>query len=178
MINTIKELKRRDQKTQHEFYKMFSPLLFRVAYRYLNNEQDAGSVVNIGFYNIFRNIEKFTYTNQEMLVGWMKKIIINEALTVLRKKHDYINIDELNHEISQASYCADNILTAEDYYRIIQELPNNLRTVFNLYAIEGYSHSEIAFKLGVKESSSRVYLLRARKSLQESISIKPIYHEQ
>ena len=178
MINTIKQLKRKNQKTQHEFYKMFSSLLFRVAYRYVNNEQDAGSIVNIGFCNIFQNIKNFTYTNQEMLVAWMKKIIVNEALTLLRKQHEYTNIEELNYEISQTCYHADNNLTAEDYYKLIQSLPNNLRTVFNLYAIEGYSHNEIANKLGIEESSSRVYLVRARKSLQQLLSTKPNYHEQ
>jgi RNA polymerase sigma-70 factor (ECF subfamily) len=178
MINTVKQLKRKNQKTQHEFYKKFSSFLFRVAYRYVNNEQDAGSIVNTGFYNIFQNIGKFTYTNQEMLVAWMRKIIINEALTVLRKKHEYTNVEDLNYEIPQPSYHADNNLTAEDYYKMIQSLPNNLRTVFNLYAIEGYSHKEIASKLGIEESSSRVYLVRARKSLQELLSTKPNYHEQ
>lgn len=178
MINTIKQLKRNNQKTQQEFYKKFSMLLFRVAYRYVNNEQDAGSIVNIGFYNIFQNIHRFTYTNEAMLVTWMKKIIVNEALTVLRKKHEYTNIDEVDFEISQNDYHTDNILAAEDYYRMIQNLPNNLRTVFNLYAIEGYSHSEIACKLAIEESSSRVYLMRARKSLQKSLSPKLNYHEQ
>ena len=178
MINTVKQLKHKNQKTQHEFYKMFSTFLFRVAYRYVNNEQDAGSIVNIGFYNIFQNIGKFNYTNQEMLVAWMKKIIVNEALTLLRKKHEYTNIEDLNYEISQNSHHADNNLTAEDYYKMIQSLPYNLRTVFNLYAIEGYSHKEIASKLEIEESSSRVYLVRARKSLQELLSTKPNYHEQ
>jgi RNA polymerase sigma-70 factor (ECF subfamily) len=153
-------------------------LLFRVAYRYVSNEQDAASIVNIGFFKIFQNIHRFTYTNEAMLVAWMKRIIVNEALTVLRKKHEYTNIDEVDHEVLQNGYNTDNNLAAEDYYRMIQNLPNNLRTVFNLYAIEGYSHNEIACKLGIEESSSRVYLMRARKSLQESLSTKPNYHEQ
>ncbi|MFA5647910.1 MAG: sigma-70 family RNA polymerase sigma factor [Bacteroidales bacterium] len=178
MINTIKQLKHKNRKTQQEFYKKFSVRLFRVAYRYVNNEQDAGSIVNIGFYNIFQNMDGFTYTNDEMLMAWMKKIIVNEALAVLRKKHKYINIDEVDYEISQNGYHTDNNLAAEEYYRMIQNLPSNLRTVFNLYAIEGYSHSEIAYKLGIEESSSRVYLMRARKSLQESLSPKLNYYEK
>ncbi|MDD3891786.1 MAG: sigma factor, partial [Bacteroidales bacterium] len=110
MINTIKQLKHKNRKTQQEFYKKVSVRLFRVAYRYVNNEQDAGSIVNIGFYNIFQNMDGFTYTNDEMLMAWMKKIIVNEALAVLKKKHKYINIDEVDYEISQNGYHTDNNL--------------------------------------------------------------------
>lgn len=178
MNNTIKQLKLNDTKAQHQFYQTFSPKLFRVAYRYVNNEQDAASIVNSGFYNVFKNIHTFTYTNNQMLLGWMKKIVVNEALTLLRKKNVFTSISEMDYNAPQTDLQTDNNLTAEDYYKMIQNLPSEQRTVFNLYAIDGYSHKEIANKLGIEESSSRVYLLRARRVLQRLVSEKMICHEQ
>jgi RNA polymerase sigma-70 factor (ECF subfamily) len=178
MDSMLKQLKRNNTKAQHHFYQKFSPHLFRVAYRYVNNEQDAASIVNSGFYNIFKNINSFTYSNNEMFLGWMKKIVVNEALTLLRKKHQFTSINEINNNEPQTELQSDNNLTAEDYYKMVQELPSEQRTVFNLYAIDGYSHKEIANKLGIEESSSRVYLLRARRALQKLVSDKMICHEQ
>lgn len=178
MNNTIKQLKRNNTKTQHQFYQTFSPHLFRVAYRYVNNEQDAASIVNTGFYNIFKNIHTFTYSNNEMFLGWMKKIVVNEALTLLRKKNEFTSISEIDYNDPQTELQTDNNLTAEDYYKMIQNLPSEQQTVFNLYAIDGYSHKEIANRLGIEESSSRVYLLRARRALQILLSEKMICHEQ
>ncbi|MDX9769833.1 MAG: sigma-70 family RNA polymerase sigma factor [Tenuifilaceae bacterium] len=178
MNNTIKQLKHNNTKTQHQFYQMFSPHLFRVAYRYVNNEQDAASIVNSGFYNVFKNIHTFTYTNNQMLLGWMKKIVVNEALTLLRKKNVFTSISEMDNNEPQTELQSDTNLTAEDYYKMIQELPSEQRTVFNLYVIDGYNHKEIAIRLGIEESSSRVYLLRARRALQQLLSEKMICHEQ
>jgi len=113
-----------------------------------------------------------------MFLGWMKKIVVNEALTLLRKKNEFTSISEIDYNDPQTELQTDNNLTAEDYYKMIQNLPSEQQTVFNLYAIDGYSHKEIANKLGVEESSSRVYLLRARRALQQLLSEKMICHEQ
>jgi len=101
----------------------------------------------------------------------MKKIIINEALKFLRSKIAYDDIDETKSDIFNADNISENNLLLEDYYNLIKKLPSDLRTVFNLFVIEGFSHKEIAEKLFIKESSSRVYLTRARKILQKKITL-------
>ncbi len=164
-------LKQKKRKAQQEFYDRYSNQMFLLAYRYVNNEQDAGSVVNIGFFNFFSNWDKFSYINERALVSQMKKIIINEALKFLRSKIAYDDIDETKSDIFNADNISENNLLLEDYYNLIKELPSDLRTVFNLFVIEGFSHKEIAEKLFIKESSSRVYLTRARKILQKKITL-------
>ncbi|MBN1119203.1 MAG: sigma-70 family RNA polymerase sigma factor [Bacteroidales bacterium] len=158
-----------DFKAQKEFYMAYSQKLFLTIYRYVKNEQDAGSIINMGFYKIFKALSDFEYQNEQMLVAWMKKIMINEALTFLRQNSKFTNTAlEIIEEPSLDELPSDK-LVFEDYLKMVHELPQDLRTVFNLYAIDGFSHKEIAEKLEIKESSSRVYLARARKILQQKI---------
>lgn len=171
----LKRVSNKDRKAQHEFYKLYSVRLFRLVYRYVSNEQDAGSIVNSAFYKIFNNIGDFIYTDQSGMLGWMKKITINEALMFLRQKITYTGIsDEIIKDLRITEIPEDN-LVLEDYYNLIRGLPEDLRTVFNMYAIEGYNHNEIALHLNISESSSRVYLMRARKLLQDYLT-KTDYH--
>jgi len=168
----LTQIKRNKRNAQQEFYKKYSVQMFRLAYRYVDDEQDAGNIVNSGFYKIFSNINKFIYRNDISLIIWMKKIITNEALIFLRQKFIYNELDDIPTAGSFSEDIPDNNLILEDYYRLIRELPHDLRTVFNLYAIEGYSHKEIAGLLKIKEASSRVYLTRARRILQKNLTKK------
>ena len=136
----------------------------------MNNEQDAGSIVNIGFYKIFNSIGRFNYHDEISLISWMKKIVINEALYFLRRKFRFNEIDDNRSDLLINENIPENNLLLEDYYNLIRKLPQDLRTVFNLFAIDGYPHKEIARKLNIKESSSRVYLMRARKILQQDLT--------
>lgn len=165
----IAELKRNKAKAQKEFYYKYADRMFLLIYRYVNSEQDAGSIVNQGFYKIFVKINNFSFINEQALTAWMKKIMINEALSFLRKKVNYDEINENHSNITMVQNTAENNLALEEYYRLITDLPHDLRTVFNMYAIDGYSHKEISEIIGIKESSSRVYLLRARKILQDKL---------
>ena len=168
----LNQLKHNKREAQQEFYNSYSVQMFRLVYRYVDNEQDAGDIVNTGFYKIFRNINRFIYRNEISLNVWMKKIIINEALVFLRQKFTYHEIEDIPSEMLFSEDITDDNLMLEDYYRLIRELPHDLRTVFNLFAIEGYSHKEIAELLNIREASSRVYLSRARKILQEKLTNK------
>ena len=167
LINQVRQNKR---KAQQEFYYKYLIQMFRLTNRYVNNEQDAGSIVNIGFYKIFTNINKFIYHNEKSFIAWMKKIIINEALIFLRQKFIYNDLEDNQPDLFHSENVHENNLLIEDYYNLIRKLPNDLRTVFNLYAIDGFSHKEIAAQLNIKESSSRVYLTRARKILMKNLS--------
>lgn len=166
----LSSLKRKSRKAQEEFYKRYSARMFSISYRYVINEQDAGSIVNNGFYKIFANIDKLTDVNEQQLIGWMKRIVINVALMLLRSRARYPELKNAEEEIIVDAEITDESLVLEDYYNLIKNLSNEVRTVFNLYAIDGYSHKEIAAQLDIKESSSRVYLSRARKILQEKLT--------
>lgn len=172
----ILQIKQNKRKAQQKFYYKYAEQMFSLTYRYVNNEQDAGSIINIGFYKIFKNIDSFIYINEKALIAWMKKIIINEALIFLRRKINYSEIHENQLEVLHPKNISDNNLILEDYYNLIRQLPHDLRTVFNLYAIDGYSHKEIAEKMNIKESSSRVYLTRARKILQQSLTKQEVHN--
>ena len=100
----------------------------------------------------------------------MKKIMVNETLIFLRHKYNYVELDDIQSDVLLSKDKPDNNLLLEEYYELIRELPYDLRTIFNLYAIEGYSHKEIAKQLNIQESSSRVYLTRARKILQKNLT--------
>lgn len=178
IYNLIERVVKGERKAQEEFYKRFANGLFRIAYRYVINEQDAASIVNMGFHRIFTNLGKFTYVSDCSTIGWMEKIVVNEALMLLRKKLHYHDQSEMETMEDQSEFHPDDNLLAEDYYKLIGKLPGDLRTVFNLYAIDGYSHKEIAVQLGIKEESSRVYLTRARRILQEYLMEKQVSHER
>jgi RNA polymerase sigma-70 factor (ECF subfamily) len=132
----------------------------------------------MGFFHIFKNIGKFNYKSDLCTIGWMEKIVINEALMFLRKKLVYNNPCHAENVEYMTGGQSDDNLIAEDYYKLIMRLPCVLRTVFNLYAIDGFSHKEIAGELGIEEESSRVYLSRARKMLQGYLSVKLLCYER
>lgn len=166
----IEQLKKSDRKAQKEFYFKYAAQMFRLVYRYVNNEHDAGSIVNYGFFKIFTGINKFIYQDESRFMAWIKRIMINESLIFLRKKVTYSNLtDNLSHDSSYDNIPDVNLIL-EDYYNLLRELPDKLRTVINLYAIDGYSHKEIASLLNIKETSSRVYLFRAREFLQKRLT--------
>lgn len=161
---------KKDRKALEEFYHKYAVSLFRSAYRYVTNEQDAGSIVNMSFFKIFNHIHEFEYRDDKCMEAWMNKIVVNEALMFLRQHISYREADENFPEKYRIEDFADEKLVMEDYYQMIIRLPDDLRTVFNMFVIDGFSHNEIAARLNIKESSSRTYLTRARKILQNEIT--------
>jgi RNA polymerase sigma-70 factor, ECF subfamily len=162
----LERVRRKDRKAQHEFYQRYSVQMFRLTYRYITDEQDAGSIVNMAFFKIFDHIREFNYQDQKSMLAWIKKIVINESLMFLRQRFTYVELEgNLTNDLFIESRPEDNLIL-EDYYKLIRKLPDDLRTVFNLFALDGFSHKEIARQLNIKEARSRVYLTRARKMLQ------------
>ena len=169
----IHRIKRKEKKAQEEFYKKYSMQMFRLVYRYVTHEPDAESILNIGFFKIFSRIDSLNYINDQCLIAWMKKIMINESLMFLRRHCPFTDIENCPDEITVTTENnPDDGLMLEDYYNLIKQLPEDLRTVFNLYALDGFSHKEIAAELHIAESSSRTYLTRARIRLQKSLNAK------
>lgn len=170
MQQLINLIKKNDRKAQEQLYKQFADKMFLACYRYVNNETDASEILNSGFYRAFTNINTFEYHNEIAFECWLRKIIINEALMFLRQKNRKGLFLDFDQEINKSLTFSENHMIEEDYYMLLQKLPDGYRIVFNLYAIEGYSHSEIAEMLDISESTSRSQLSRAREMLQKLIS--------
>ncbi len=140
--------------------------MFAVCYRYIGNREMAEELLNNGFIKVFKNYSRFEYRGNDSLTSWIKRIMINECLMFSRKKNDFelLQIEELDNDncFIDPEFDAENQILS-----MIKKLPVGYRTVFNLFAIEGYSHAEISRKLNIKESTSRSQLTMARRLLKE-----------
>ena len=138
---------------------------FRICYRYLRNTEDAEDALIKGFTKIFESIINFEYTSNIKFKAWLKKIMINESLMILRKRRSFI-FSEIEESMS-AITIDFTPLDGEVLYEAITYLPETLRTIFNLYVIEGFSHKEISEQLNISPETSSSQLSRARKQLRE-----------
>jgi RNA polymerase sigma factor (sigma-70 family) len=165
----VKALRKQDPKAQRQVYEKYSSRMLGLCFRYAGEEMMAEDVMVEGFMRVFSKIDQ--YSGDGSFEGWIRRIMVNEALGHLRKQkrilEDTLSDDAAN--IPDYLY-ADQNLNEEELLNLIAELPVGYRTVFNLYAIEGYSHSEIADLMGITESTSKSQLHRARALLQKMVS--------
>ncbi|MBN2347537.1 MAG: RNA polymerase sigma factor [Bacteroidales bacterium] len=143
--------------------------MFGVCLRYSNNYDDAQDVMQDGFLKVFQKIGQFEFKGA--FEGWVRRIMINTALEKYRNKYQVINLsDNLKNETD--SLKVEDItssLSAQELLGFVQELSPKYRMVFNLYAIEGYQHKDIAKMLNISEGTSKSNLSRARAILQEKV---------
>lgn len=157
---------KQDRKAQRDFYERYAPLMQTVCLRYVKDQSDAEDVLMKGFMKVFQNLKKFRFEGS--LEGWIRRIFVNEALMYIRRnKNMYLEVDV--DEASKVTSVKVEHLQEEELMQLIYQLPIGYRTVFNLYAIEGYSHQEIADMLQVKVGTSKSQLSRARQILQQQI---------
>jgi RNA polymerase sigma factor (sigma-70 family) len=156
---------------EKNIYNQFAEKMLFLCFRYLNNLMDAEEVLHNGFIKVFDNLGKFEERFEKSFEFWIKKIMVNECLMFLRKRTNFqlISIDDIN-EKEFLDNGIDLQMEAEEYFNLLNELPLGYKTVFNLYAIEEYSHKEIADMLGIAESTSRSQLAKARKLLSQKLS--------
>ena len=162
---------RKDPLAQKFLYEKFSRKMMGVSLRYSDSREEAEDVLQNGFVSVFQNIESFKGTGS--LEGWIRKIIVNTALTNLRKNKKLkqnIELESVEFMLPSTNHLNDSF-AAKDLLRIIQTLPTGFKTVFNLYAIEGYSHKEIGDLLGISEGTSKSQYSRAKAHLQKLIPI-------
>ena len=164
----IKGLQKGDSKAQKFVYEKYAAIMLGICIRYLKNQMDAEEIMLNGFVRIFQNISQFEHKGS--FEGWMKRIVINEALGFLRKKEPLHLAIEKEHIQVAAEANAETDLAVEDLLNLLHELPAGYRTVFNLYAIEGYSHKEIAEMLEITEGTSKSQLSKARALLQKRLT--------
>ncbi len=157
-----------DRKCQKFLWDKFSKKLFSVTQRYMQSSEDAEDVLIDAFVKIYNSIGKFQ--NKSSLETWMRRIVINESLNKLRVRKSIYETDV--YEVPQISFDdkAFDSLQLDEIFKLIQNLPDGYRTVFNMFAIDGYSHKEISEKLGIQEGSSRSQLAKARQSLMMSLN--------
>lgn len=164
----VKSLQKGDAKAQRHLYEKYSARLLAVCVRYINDKMEAEDVLIEGFMKIFDRIDQFK--GEGSFEGWMRRLMTNEALMYLRtKRHIEVDLDAPEAQHLPNYEWADACLEVDDLMAVIAKLPTGYRTVFNLYAIEGYSHAEIAEQLGITESTSKSQLHRARALLQDMI---------
>ncbi len=143
-------------------------MLLGVCFRYVGQREQAKDVLQESFIMIFKYLP--SYRNTGSFTAWMKRITITTALQYLRKspyKKEIPGLDQVGEDFVSPEVYSQ--LAAEDLLELIQTLPDGFRAVFNLHAIEGYSHKEIGALLDITESTSRSQLARARKLLQQQI---------
>lgn len=159
-----------DSSAQEVLYNRYVNKMLRTCLRYMQNEYDAEDMMVGAFVKVFKNIEKFEFRGSGSLEGWIKRIMINECLMALRKKKkEKVGLDTVANQL-RSTEDTNGKLNAEEIYKAVLTLPNGYRTVFNMYAIEGYSHKEIAEKLGISENTSKSQLSKARASLTKKIT--------
>lgn len=154
-------------ESQKALFNLFSSKMLAVCLRYVSNRAEAEDILQDGFIKVFGKIGSFK--NEGSLEGWIKRIMVNTALDQLRKnKKLLINELDENWDVMDDRESSDS-LEAKDLMKLVQSLPNGFRTVFNLYAIEGYSHKEIGEILGINESTSKSQYSRARGHLMKML---------
>lgn len=160
-----------DRKAQAILYQYFSKKMFAVCMRYAHTTLEAEDILQNGFVKIFTKHE--SYTGNGSLEGWIKRIIVNTAIETYRKNAVSFteSIDE-NHTLHLESNIGTDQSSYKDLLNLVQQLPIGYRTIFNLYAIEGYTHKEIAEMLNISEGNSKSQLSRARQWLQQKLKLQ------
>lgn len=157
-----------DKKSQAQLYSIFSKKMFVVCMRYAQTTLEAEDILQNGFIKVFTKHHLFD--GKGSLEGWIKRIMVNTAIESYRQsKEKYTDSIDEQHENTIHSHLTSDTSSYQDLLKLIKELPLGYRTVFNLYAIEGYSHKEIAEMLGISEGNSKSQLSRARQALQEKL---------
>jgi len=166
----LKIFRNHNQKTDKEIYFEYADAMMALCLRYLGNKQDAEETLNNGFLKIFAHRSKFQPESEFSFPAWVKRIMINECLMQIRQKKVFftISIDTLSENTAEQEF---DTSSSEYLLDLLLKLPEGYRTVFNLYAIEGYTHKEISEMLNISENTSRSQLRKARLELQKRISI-------
>ena len=159
---------------QEAFYNKFSPKMLGVCYRFAKNREDAEDMLQEGFIKIFTQIHQ--YRNEGALEGWIRRIVVHTCINVLKKNKKFAESVDIIHanSIHVKEDMIPSIMQAKQVVECIRMLPMGYRTVLNLYAIEGYSHKEIAGMLDIEESTSRSQYTRAKAMLEDILIKKKI----
>lgn len=171
--NIAEGIRKGDNRAMRHFYAQYGGLLAAACSRYVNNDDDVKDLMQDAMVNIIQNIDNFTYKGKGSLRAWATRIVVNQALNFVKSQkrfHDTFADKDLGN-LSLADNEEPDIsdVPAEVIHRLISQLPDGYRTVFNLFAIEGKSHKEIAALLGIKADTSASQFFRAKNILAKQI---------
>lgn len=157
-----------NRRAQHQLFETFSPKMLGVCRQYLKNNDLAEEVMLSGFFKVFTHLNNFN--NEGSFEGWIRRIMVNESISQLRKdkKLHFISETEIENSTHHSTYI-ETELEVKEIQKMIDTLPDGYKTVFVLYAVEGYKHSEIGELLQISESTSKSQLFKARKMLQNMV---------
>jgi len=177
ITNLIEGCIANDHKCQKIIYEQFRGYALQVVFRYIYRYDQAIDVVNDGFVKMFQNFSRFelckTGDNRFLLMGWLKKIMINTCIDALRKNKIQVEFGEIpDHiwDLTDKTYNADQLLGFKELVTLIKQLPPSYRVVFNLYVVDGFSHGEIASLLEMSEGTSKSKLSRAKAMLKKALN--------
>ncbi|MBU6341506.1 MAG: sigma-70 family RNA polymerase sigma factor [Bacteroidetes bacterium] len=167
----LERLRAQDRSAQKLIYERYAALMFSVCRRYLKSREDAEDALVSGMYKVFTLID--TYTGAGSFEGWIRRVMVNEALMKLRKNQPLVfpGDDGLLPESSD-SFSIEAEISAREILELLDQLPNGYRTVFNLYVLEGMKHHEIAEMLGISINTSKSQLLLAKEKLRSLLKKK------
>ncbi|MDJ0674254.1 MAG: RNA polymerase sigma factor [Calothrix sp. MO_167.B42] len=169
----IKNLKEGDPKAFKELVYHYSGILMTVAKLYTRNKEDAEDVLQDAFISVYRKINQFQGSEEKAFVGWMKRIVTNAALSKYRKmryEYESYSLDTITPQTEDPAVLIQ--YEYEELMMAIYDLPLNYKRIVGLYAIDGYSHKEIAELLNIRPGTSRSMYSRAIKKLKEKLSAK------
>lgn len=165
----IEGCKSNNRLAQKVLYERFSAKMFGVCRRYVKTIENTEEVLMMAFCKIFKKIDSFS--GKGSFEGWIRRIMVNEALMFLRKKYrfnEHADVTEIPVKAVEVSI--EDELAAQDILKLLEQLPVGYRTVFNLYVIEGFKHREIAEQLGISINTSKSQLILAKKKLRMLIT--------
>ncbi|WP_417444568.1 RNA polymerase sigma factor [Joostella sp.] len=165
----IEKARKGSRDAQHKIYLQFSPKMLSVCRYYIKDIHYAEDVMITAFYKVFKKIE--TFKSEGSFEGWIRKIMVRECLSFIRSKKEIIFLENEN-DYPKEDFVLDKyheLLEVEEIQVLIDALPDGYKSVFLLFAVEGYSHKEIALQLNIAESTSKSQLFKARRVLQENI---------
>ncbi len=161
---------RKEPNAQKQLFNQYAGKMLGVCARYCPNMEDAKDALHEGYIKIFKQIDRFN--GKAKLETWMTRIMINTAIDHFKHSIKFKEYDQKARESDEYSYIEFNDkkeVKMSDLHAVINKLPDGYRVIFNLYAIEGYSHKEIAQELGISVGTSKSQLARARKQLQRLV---------
>ena len=158
-----------NRRAQHQLFELFAPKMLSVCRQYIKSRETAEEVMLGGFLKVFNNLS--AYRSEGSFEGWVRRIMVNESISYLRKAQRLqFEQDVQPEDRPQAIAYIETGMEVEDIQRMIDTLPEGYKTVFVLYVVEGYKHSEIAELLEISESTSKSQLFKARKMLQSKVN--------
>lgn len=155
-----------------EVYETYAPTMMALCLRYVRDKETARDLLQDGFIKVFTKID--TYSRAGAFGGWIYRVFVTTALEYLRKAETaktFVAFEDSPEIVNEANVSALDRLSADDLLACVAQLPTGYRTVFNLHAIEGYSHREIGEMLGISEITSRSQFIRARNALQRTVEL-------